>query len=528
MMVQTRNHPKQKPFWHSVDRKVKVIGREFSLKTILTGILLWIVFLLFMGLVQFSTPDMPDNDGFYHIKMAYLMRTEGLKPDFVWLPLTILNQREFYNHHFLYHVALIPFTFGDLVLGAKWAAVFFSSLAFLVVWRLFDRQKIPYAGLWALGLLAVSEAFIFRMSITRALSLSLAVIVLALHWLLTGKHKRLLFLGFVFVWFYNAFPLLIGIVGVYVAAVWLVERRLDIRPLLYSAGGIAGGLIINPYFPFNLIFVVQHILPKLVDTTAISVGNEWFPYTTRQLLINSPLALLVFVSAVLALGLADRRMDSRTATGFFLACLFGLMLFQARRFVEYFPAFALIFAAFAWAPILTDLRTAEPKLGHGGKKILGHAVQSHLPALVMIAILIPMTWTTFQSSKASVQGSKPHQLYAGVSAWLEANTPAGERIFQSDWDDFPRLFFYNTHNTYLVGLDPTYMQFYDAHLYDEWVEITRGRVENPSIKIAENFGARYIMSDLHHDGFLNQAERDPNLVEVYRDAEAVVFRVVGE
>src|SRR5581483_5919091 len=94
------------------------------------AILLFAVFFAFMAGIQFSTPNMPDNDGFYHIKMALIMREQGLKPDFIWLPLTILNEREFYDHHFLYHVALIPFTFGDLRLGAKWSAVFFASLSF--------------------------------------------------------------------------------------------------------------------------------------------------------------------------------------------------------------------------------------------------------------------------------------------------------------------------------------------------------------------------------------------------------------
>jgi len=78
-----------------------------------TGILLWVIFLVFLSLVQFSTPDLPDNDGYYHIKLAYLMRTEGLTPNFDWLPLSILNAREYYDHHFLFHVALIPFTFGN-------------------------------------------------------------------------------------------------------------------------------------------------------------------------------------------------------------------------------------------------------------------------------------------------------------------------------------------------------------------------------------------------------------------------------
>jgi hypothetical protein len=504
-----------------------LIGHRANQITLLTGLVLLSAFALFMGLTQFSTPDMPGNDSFYHIKMAYLMRTESLKPDFIWLPLTILNPREFYDHHFLFHILLIPFTFGDLVTGAKWAAVIFSSLAFMVVWRLLDQQRVPYASLWALGLLAVSEAFIYRMSIPRAQSLSLALIALALHWLLTGKQVRLVFLGFIFVWFYNAFPLLLGIAGAYVLAAWLLERRLDLHPLLYAGFGITAGLIINPYFPYNLIFTFQHILPKLVETTVTSVGNEWFPYTTEQLLSNSSMALLLFCSAIFALGFNGHPMEVRTATGLFLVCLFGLMLFQSRRFIEYFPVFSLIFAAFAWAPLLARQPGQVQIQRQAAHKPLSVRARSLGAALTMLVILTPAIWITFQGSRTSIQGSKPYQLYAGASAWLVANTPVGERIFQTDWDDFPRLFFYNNHNTYLVGLDPTYMQLYDSDLYEIWVDITRGRVENPSKVIIKNFGASYVLSDLLHDGFLQQAERDPHLAEVYRDAEAVIFRVVN-
>ena len=140
----------------------------------LLPIALFVLFFLGMAWMQFVTPDMPDNDGFYHIKLAWLMRTEGLKPDFPYLPLSILNEQGFYDHHFLFHVALIPFTFGDLRVGAKWAAVTFAALAFLAIWYLFHRQRVPFAWLWALGLLGISDAFLFRMSITRAQSLSLA------------------------------------------------------------------------------------------------------------------------------------------------------------------------------------------------------------------------------------------------------------------------------------------------------------------------------------------------------------------
>lgn len=39
-------------------------------------------------------------------------------------------------------------------------------------------------------------------------------------------------------------------------------------------------------------------------------------------------------------------------------------------------------------------------------------------------------------------------------------------VFQTNWDDFPRLFFYNSASVYTAGLDPTYLQLYDAELYD--------------------------------------------------------------
>ena len=450
------------------------------------GLLLWVVFVLYLALVQFSTPDLPDNDGFYHIKLAYLMRTEGLKPDFVWLPLSILNRREFYDHHFGFHVALIPFTFGDLRLGAKWAAVFFASLAFMSVWNLLKNQRIRPAGLWAFGLLAISDAFIYRMSIPRAQSLSLAVLIVAVDWLLRRKFARLILLAALYVWLYDAFPLLLLTAGIYVLATGLIERRLDPRPVLFVGVGTAAGLFVNPYFPHDVVFAVLHILPKLVATTAASVGNEWYPYETAQLLKNSFLALAAFVSGALALGLSARRMQLRTAFSFLLACLFGLMLFQARRFIEYFPPFALIFAIFAWTPVIAlpsakpvdrDFKTARKGTASGiaarVPPALGIAIRRWFPAAALIAVLLPGIVSTFNQARASMQTSKSYETYAAASAWLVRSTPPGSRVFQTDWDDFPRLFYYNTHNTYLVGLDPTYMQTYDAGLYDLWVDITR-------------------------------------------------------
>jgi hypothetical protein len=145
---------------------------------------------------------------------------------------------------------------------------------------------------------------------------------------------------------------------------------------------------------------------------------------------------------------------------------------------------------------------------------------------MVTVLLIPLLWLNISATRKQLQeNAKPYQRFAGASAWLVENTPAGARIFQTDWDDFPRLFFYNHHNTYTIGLDPTYMQSYDADLYDQWVSITQGEVKNPSQVIWEQFGSQYIISDLKHSDFLQAAEADHKIIQMYEDDYAIVFQV---
>jgi hypothetical protein len=478
-------------------------------------------FFVGMAIIQFSTPNLPDNDGFYHIKLAYLMRIEGLKPEFVWLPLSILNRQEFYDHHFLFHVALIPFTFGDLLLGAKWAAVCFASLAFLAVWLLLHRQHIPLSWLWALGLLGISEAFLYRMSITRAQSLSLAMLAIAFMWMLEGKHKHLAILSFFYVWMYDAFPLIGVLACLHFLAVLLIEHRFEFRLIAWVGIGTLLGMLVNPYFPYNITFFFHHIAPKLSNATSISVGNEWYPYNTGQLLENSFPTLAAFLLGAMALGLSGRKMEVRTAFAFLAALLFGLMLFEARRFVEYFPPFALIFASFAISPLLSrslpiDFAPPNPRY---------QSLRASIPAVLLVLCVIVATMKSIPATMEQIKSSKPYDLYARASTWLVEHTSKGERIFQTDWDDFPRLFFYNTHNTYLAGLDPTYMQLYDAAMYDRWVSITRGNVKNMSPIIARQFGSRFAITDLNHDDFIDRAAADSGMREVYRDDQAVIYQI---
>lgn len=477
------------------------------------------LFLAALAFVQWGSPALAGTDGYYHLRMGWLIRHEGLTPEFRWLPLTILNPDAFYDHHLLYHVYLALFGAADPVVdgglaltrAGKIASVIMPALAFLAIWWVLRGQKVRWAALWALGLLAVSEAFLYRMSMPRAQSASLLVMALGLHWLLKERYWLLLPLGFVYVWLYNAFPLLLVMGAVYLVATWLTERRWAWQAVVFPAVGIALGLILNPYFPENISFITQHLLPKIGESST-SVGNEWYPYRTWTLVQNSGFTLAAFALGILALGWDKERIDRPTLLVLLLTLLYGFMLFKSRRFVEYFPPFALIFLAMTATPLLNGWLAGRPRWRFAA------------PVLFLVVLILPMT-VTLRQARDSIAGSKPADQYADASIWLAQHAPEGSLVFQTDWDDFPRLFFYNLNNVYTVGLDPTYMEIHDPELYDAWRQIANGEVNLPGSQIRDQFGASYVMSDLLHERFLARAAADPILQEVYRDEYAAVFAV---
>lgn len=499
-------------------------AEQSGVKALATAVALFTLFTLLFTYIQYATPALAGTDGYYHIKMGYLIRQEGLKPAFDALPYTILNSDDYYNHHLLYHVYLALFAAVDpqvdggaaLTQGAKIASIILPSLAFLAIWWLLRQQRVPGAAFWAIALFAVSEAFLYRMSMPRAQSASLLLLALGLHWLLQGQHKRLIPLGFVFVWFYNAFPLLLLVAGTYAIAVFMLERRLVWQAVLFPAVGITLGLFINPYFPENFAFIWSHLLPK-VGESATRVGNEWSPYRTWTLVDNSGLALAAVLLGTLALGWQQTRMDKGSLTALGLVILFGYMLFESRRFVEYFPPFALIFLAFSAAPLLRSW-PAEGKRKRPWPTPL-------LALLPLFLLAYPLT-NTLTDARDLLADSRPVAQYADAALWLADEAPAGTMIFQTDWDDFTRLFFYNSDLVYTAGLDPTFMELQNKELFDLWVDITRGNVNQPGAIIRDTFGAAYVFSDLQHGSFMAKAQADPFLEEVYRTDDAVIYAVL--
>jgi hypothetical protein len=87
--------------------------------------------------------------------------------------------------------------------------------------------------------------------------------------------------------------------------------------------------------------------------------------------------------------------------------------------------------------------------------------------------------------------------------WLKANT-LRSGVFQTDWDDFSQLFFHNTHNTYTLGLDPTYRSHTMPHVQVKDITWDAGR---SVVIIADTFGG-LMLTDLDHTSFLDEVAAD--------------------
>jgi hypothetical protein len=193
-----------------------------------------------------------------------------------------------------------------------------------------------------------------------------------------------------------------------------------------------------------------------------------------------------------------------------------VLLLKSRRFVEYFPPSAILFLAFAVRDQLQAIEWTRP----GKTSVRAVAV------LVVGGMILFAAQSTIEAARQDIRNEPASLAYQGGAEWLAQNTPAGATVFHTDWDDFPMLYFYNTHNTYLVGLDPDFFRLKDEKLFRRYEDITLGRGREPEDEILYDFGCEYVFTDNEHADFINIAERRPRFEKVFADRYTTVYRVL--
>jgi len=514
------------------------------------------VIVLLMVFLQFSTSAVccGDWDGYYHIRTSALI-WENLKhfkwlPEFNALPLTVLNAKDYADHHFLFHLFQIPFLwFFKPVLAAKIASVFYGSLAIFSVYWLMFRYKIDHLLLWLAALLTCSNPFFYRMNMAKAPPLTIIYSILGIYLLFEKKYVWLLPLMFVFVWTYSLFPLLFLAAMIWTAIIAWNERKFEWKPMAYTAGGMVLGNLINPYFPNNLNLFFEHFSTKFRASFAVPVGGEWYPYNGTQLLTHLTIALVAMLLGYILFKPRKEKLSSKSTFFLVFSTILLVWMFNSKRLAEYFPPFAILFGAFSLQAFLKPSspqlpeefrRDIEPfldaeKLTEKEENIglLKQAAPWVLGIFFLglmfynfIGVNIPSFGIKQEGLRTSISKNEPNDKYEEAMEWAKKNIPAGERIFNCNWDDFPKLYFLSSKYSYVWGLDTNYLYSKDPELYRMVKDITTGKVEDPAPLIRDELNARYIFSDAKQcKDFIAKTLESGWADTVYEDGEAFILKL---
>lgn len=517
---------------------------QFIVGAIAIGVIFW--------QLQFSTSSIccGDFDGYYHIKWTQTLwesiKSKAFPPAFPWLPLTTLNSRDYVDHHLLFHIFQIPFaSSSDPRLGAKIASAFFGGLAVLSCYWLLLRYRVRYGLVWLIALLACSAPFLFRMNMAKAPPLAIVYLVIAIHLFFKKKYWPLLPLALIFTWTYDLFVLLLMATFFWVITIAITEHRFEWRPLLYVIVGCAAGMVINPYFPHNFQLLAEHIQIKLTASDFnTKVGSEWYPYDSWEFLGNSAVACIAMLVGYIAFEPSERRRGHYPI--FFLLLSTALMIMTARwkRIAEYWPPFAILFAGFSLQPWLAGFRPYLTRLPAEILEELTPFFDREVPrpkeesdlrdviratGVVSVALVLSVfLFFNLRATMKEIGQSEPHDHYRAGAEWLRTHVPPGQIVFNTDWDDFPRLFYYDPTHNYVTGLDPSYLFDKDPNLSQLYDRITLGREEDPGPLIRDRFGARYVFTDNEHHDFSDHARLSGWFDIVYEDRECTILYIRDE
>lgn len=466
---------------------------------------------LFAFALQFTTPNLASIDGYFHIRYSDLLRQagwSGFPPRFDALPLTLLSGDRFADHHMLFHLWLVPFTRGDLILGAKLASALGAAAAFSSVYLFLVWRRVRRAEWWMVALLAAAPGFLYRMEMPRAQAWAVVFLIAGLALLCARRFVWMLPLACLFTWTYNAFPALLGVAGCFVLAEKLRDGRWFSPPLSYTAAGIGLGIVVNPYFPNDLRFMLHHYGDKLRFAGEIPVGSEWHPFPlTEWLGWTALVAVLVGFATLLYRRRTTWSTEELAAT--LAALLFLVLTWRSSRFLEYFVPFATVAAAMRWHVAAdTFVRGSTPRL----RRLLASALAFWLTVTTVIAAV-------------QMRSRPPSDLYRGASTWIRNHSSPGDVIFNVAWDDFPLLYFNNPLLGYVVGLDPTYLASRDAELYRQWEQIRVGVTPNPARAIQTHFGAPIAVANIEEELFIKAMDDDRTATRAYSDEQSVVYRL---
>ncbi len=449
-----------------------------------------------------NTEKIADPDSFYHVTHAKIYRENGIaRTNFPWVQYSAINQYKA-DIWYGFHVFLIPFTyFDDPIIGIKFAGIFLTSLVLIIFFFILKGLRVRYSLFWTILLFFSVPDVHWRLLMVRPHILTFIFSILLLYFLARNNRWGILFSALAISFFHLALSwIVVLIVGVVLLSQAVTKSEVKFILAVYAIVGVTIGWLArpNPIGAIKLAYtqVVQLMVEKL-NGVPFQFGSELKPGSNWTVLAGEIAPILLIILLGIFFWRSFIKKNYRPATfrhsaeyenviiltaSLILAAIFGLItIFVARRSIDLFVGFGLIFAALSWSLF--------------GSKI------KHSNILLTVFLVVLTANTLYFASAYKKQAVSPNA-FKESSLWLKENSNSGDIVFNVHWDNFPSLFFWNQKNYYINGMDPIFEYAFNKQLYWEHYYLD---IDGMAIKNNIGYTCTSIRSECSDD----------NMVEVY-------------
>jgi len=462
---------------------------------------------------QSAAPGLYGYDGYFHIRYGEWIRSHGVGGPFPWWQETFLREQAA-DKEILFHLLLVPFTFGDLEAGGKTASIVFATGLFVALFLALERLETRLAAGWMAACAVSSATLLYRAGLLRAVVPAVAIALIGTAAILKERRAWTGVASGAYALTHIAWQLLPGIALIHDIVVGLRRRRPVWSATAAALAGTLAGVILSPYFPANLkLWYVQNVsVPALSWSGAgqdLGLGSEYLPGRPLDLLRDDPGPWLFTAVGLAAVLVAARRRERKPSTPAVtlgvvtLGCLALSLL--SRRFVEIWAPFSALFAAVAVSDRQPWSRTARRV-----------AVAAGVVAFALLGV-------STLSRTRSIVAQDPGRVFDVCASWIRDHVPDDETVFTTDWDEFPELFYVAPRQRYLVGMDPTFMYATSPDRWKLWRDIVEGRAADIAGPIRDVFNCRVVFADTGEGTFVERADQDPMLRPVAGGPDCTVY-----
>ena len=425
-----------------------------------------VLIILFSFFVHARLPNIADADSFYHLKHAWLYKTEGISQSaFPWTQYSSVNK---YSADLWYgfHILLIPLTYlADQVQAIKIGEFLVTIIALLMVYWAFRKLKLEWPLFW-LALFALATAdLLYRIMMLRPHPLSLGLTILLFAFLQERPSKvrglfPLFVIAILFSWIHISLSwlpiLLVLALGFFN---FLQNRYLGWRGAVAVFSGLILGWLArpNPFGAAKLAYiqVVKLLLEK--SSAPLRFGRELMPFYWENFVDQLIPMIILLLTAIAYLAFLKFKTKPAAWSSLAMAAIFfGLTFAVARRSNEIFIAFAVIFIGLLATEYFGQPKNYRPFAG---------SWQVNLLAALIFLTLVYMPFKTIYRFDTYAANAFDPTLFWEASVWLKQNSQPGEIVFNIHWDRFGQLFFWNHQNYYINGMDPIFEYDFNPSLY---------------------------------------------------------------